>query len=190
MSYTSSVSSISSNPIIGYKNKMRYTPVDYRELFALKAEQIGQLSKLSSDIEEYEDFTRIMICLINILIKLKHKQKQVNRDEESSMSLDSSSDSDSTLDSDSSSMSNSYSNSSRSSSSTNTNSDSLISSMSTSTSDSDFKSIDTTNLFNDEEERETKNDYGNIIHKFSIIMGISMIELDNLLCQILDLTAI
>ena len=37
MNDTSSCSTISSDPIIGYKNKARYTPVDYRELFAIKA---------------------------------------------------------------------------------------------------------------------------------------------------------
>ena len=52
MSDASSCSSLSSNGIIGYKEKQRYTAVDYHELFALKADQIGELRKLSRDIDD------------------------------------------------------------------------------------------------------------------------------------------
>ena len=43
MSNDSSCSLLFSNPIIGYKERQRYTAVDYCELFALKAGKIGEL---------------------------------------------------------------------------------------------------------------------------------------------------
>ena len=52
MSDALSCSSLSSNRIIGYKERQRYTAVDYCELFALKADEIGKLRKLSRDIDD------------------------------------------------------------------------------------------------------------------------------------------
>ena len=97
MSDTSSYLSISNDKITGYKNETGYTPVDYRDFFALKAEQIDQFCKLSSDIEDYNDFTRVSICLITISIKFKRKQERIDNSNES-ISFHSNSDSDLSID--------------------------------------------------------------------------------------------
>ena len=96
MSDDSSYSSLSSNRIIGYKERQRFTPIDYRELFALKADQIGELRKLSRDIDDSAEFNKVLIALLNILTYQKNKRRN---DDSSSMSMESSKSSDSSTDS-------------------------------------------------------------------------------------------
>ena len=53
--------------VITFKQRTRYTNIDYREKFSLNAKDVSKLMILSANIDEQEEFITILIALITII---------------------------------------------------------------------------------------------------------------------------
>ena len=62
------------DPIIAFKKQKRYTNIDYREKLALNADQLLELRKTCSLINDSNEFSNFIIILIYILHHLVQKE--------------------------------------------------------------------------------------------------------------------
>ena len=74
--------------VITFKQRTRYTNIDYRDKLSLNAKDISKLMILSSNIDEQEEFSTIIIALITI-ISIIQNDDQLNSHSEDEMSFNS-----------------------------------------------------------------------------------------------------
>ena len=198
-------------------SRNNFASIDYREKLSLKANEIGQLRFLSSNLDDAEEFN--VMTTISLLedasMSLPGRKKMKYTSSSSNSSSDTSSSASSSSSSSSSSKSSDDKTIDSSSSSSNNSDSSNSSSNSSSSSDTVGQQFISTHIqfdifdkkvndlvssltvdFDipslDVNEVTTHNNdkYGDLVCAFSLILGCSFIDLDKILMDIMDLTGI